>query len=372
MRRPGPDAGVPERVSTLELFFDLVFAFTLTQLSGVLARRFDGPGVAQVLLIFGVLWWMYGGYAWLTNTRTPDRTPERLLLLTGMAGFLVVALAIPGAFGSDGLALGLGYLVVVLVHSGMYFRLNRNIVRLASFNVVSALLVVAAGLADGPARYALWVAALAVQVLSPLVAHPRGQFEIQPAHFVERHGALIIITFGETVVAVGIGVSGLRLTAGMLTSALLGLALTAALWWAYFGTGDDERAQRSMSQAAPPQRPVLALNGYFYAHIPMLLGVIALAAGLRYDVAHPLQTAPPGRAFALAVGPALFLCGDVLFRHWMRIGPSRLRTAGALAALATAAIGIFTAAEIQLAVLVAITALMLVTEQRRATARIDT
>lgn len=354
----------PERVSTLELFFDLVFAFTLTQLSGVLARRFDGAGVVQVLLIFGVLWWMYGGYAWLTNTRAPGQAAERLLLLTGMAGFLVVALAIPGAFGPDGLALGLGYLAVVVVHGGMYFRVNRNIWRISSFNIASALLIIAAGLVHGPPRYPLWAAALAVQVLSPLAVHPRGYFEIQPGHFVERHGALIIITFGEAVVAVGIGVAGLPLTAGLVTTALLGLALSAALWWAYFGTGDDERARRSLSAAPAPQRPAMALNGYFYAHIPMLLGVITLAAGLRYDAGHALHTAPAGRVLALAAGPALFLAGDVAFRRSMGIGPSRLRAAGAVAALATAAIGITAAAEIQVAVLVAITAAVLAAEQR--------
>ena len=359
---PSPPA---ERVSTLELFFDLVFAFTLTQLSGVLALRFDALGAVQVLLIFGVLWWMYGAYAWLTNTRTPGQAPERLLLLTAMAGFLVVALAIPGAFGPDGLALGLGYLVVVLVHGSMYYRVNRNIGRVAPFNVTSALIVIGASFAGGPARYGLWAAALALQVLSPLVVHPRGLFEIQPAHFVERHGALIIITFGEAVVAVGIGVAGLPLTTGLATAALLGLALSAVLWWAYFGTGDDEAAQHSMRGAPAAERPVMALNGYFYAHIPMLLGVISLAAGLRYGVGHALHTAPPGRVFALAAGPALFLAGDALFRHSLRIGPSRLRAAGAVAALATAAIGVATAAEIQLAVLVVVLALVLVAEQRQ-------
>ena len=145
----GCRGGVPLRVSTLELFFDLVFAFTLTQLTELLARDLSLAGVAQVLLIFGVLWWMYGGYAWLTNTRTPDRTPERLLLLVGMAGFLVVGLAIPHGFGPEdadsGAVLGLGYLIVVLVHTSLYYRLNRNIMRIAPFNITSALLVILAG-----------------------------------------------------------------------------------------------------------------------------------------------------------------------------------------------------------------------------------
>src|SRR6202522_471315 len=126
-----PEREAPLRVTTLELFFDLVFVFTITQLTGVIYRRPTLQSAGQVLLVFGVLWWMYGGYAWLTNARTPDRTTERLLLLVGMAGFLVVGLAIPHGFSAvglrrGGLALGLGYLVVVLVHSTLYYRVNRN------------------------------------------------------------------------------------------------------------------------------------------------------------------------------------------------------------------------------------------------------
>src|SRR5215469_11868042 len=113
------------RVTAIELFFDLVFAFTLTQLTVVLTEGLTGVHVLQVLLIFGLLWWMYGGYAWLTNARAPAATVERLLLLIGMAGFLIVGLAIPHGFGSDGVALGLGYLLVVCVHSGLYARVNQ-------------------------------------------------------------------------------------------------------------------------------------------------------------------------------------------------------------------------------------------------------
>jgi low temperature requirement protein LtrA len=148
---PGPGAGSGPRVSTLELFFDLVFAFTLTQLTARLADgAFSVAAIGQVLLVFGVLWWMYGGYAWLMNARAPDSTGTRLLLLLGMAGFLVVGLAIPRGFtapraGGSGLALGLGYLLVVAVHSMLYFQVNRNIARIIPFNAGSAVLVIVAG-----------------------------------------------------------------------------------------------------------------------------------------------------------------------------------------------------------------------------------
>ncbi len=360
--------GAPLRVSTLELFFDLVFAFTLTQLTALLASHLSVAGVAQVLLIFGVLWWMYGGYAWLTNTHTPDRTPERLLILLGMAGFLVVGVAIPDGFTREGMGaagglLGLGYLVVVLVHTSLYYRLNRNIMRIAPFNITSALLVILAGEADGAAVYALWAAALAIQVLSPLIANPGGRFEIRPAHFVERHGALIIVALGESVAALGITAARHGVTGSLAGAAVLGLALTACLWWVYFGTGDDDRAERAFTAAGPERRPGLALSAYFYAHIPLLLGVVAMAAGVKLTLGHPGQPEPVGQALALSGGVALFLAGDAWFRSALRIGTGwpRLVTAGI--ALAAAALGATVAIGAQLAVLLVALVTMLVVER---------
>jgi len=207
---PDTDGDLPLRVSTLELFFDLVFVFAITQLTGILSHDVTVADGFRVLLVFGALWWMYGGYVWLSNARTPSRAPERLLMLLGMAGFLIMALAIPDAFWRDGVALGLGYLVVVLVHAWLYRRINANIARVAPFNLAAALLVIAAGVVKGTAGYVLWAAALAVLVLSPLVTRVRGRFSISPAHFTERHGALVIIVFGESVVDIGIGAEGTR------------------------------------------------------------------------------------------------------------------------------------------------------------------
>ncbi len=346
----------PLRVSTLELFFDLVFAFTLTRLTTLLARHLSVTGAVQVVLVFGVLWWMYGAYAWLTNARTPDRTPERLLLLLGMAGFLIAGLAIPEGSGpsgsASGVALGLGYLLVVVVHSALYYRVNRNILRVTPFNVTSALLVIGAGLTGGVAAYVLWAAALAVQVFSPLIVHPGGRFFIQPAHFVERHGALVIVALGESVAALGIVAAAHGVTFGVAITAVLGLALSACLWWVYFGDGDDERAERAMAAAEPTARPGLALAGYFYAHIPMLLGVVVMAAGVKLTIGRAGQP-HPAAAIALACGVALFLAGSAWFRRVLRIGPIRLRLAGAVFALATIALGATVSVEAQFAVLLA-------------------
>jgi low temperature requirement protein LtrA len=361
------------RVSTLEIFFDLVFAFTLTQLTALLASHLSWPSVGRVLLVFGLLWWMYEAYAWLTNTRPPVHRAERLLLLLGMAGFLVIGLAIPSGFASYAVVLGLGYLVVVLVHAALYYRVNANILRVAPFNVASAVLVTTAGLLRGahgtttPAGYALWVAALAVQLGSPLIVHPAGRFDIRAAHFCERHSALLIVAIGESVAAVGIGAAGPASRGGppawhLLASAVLGLAVAAALWWMVFGSGDDESAVVVMRAASGDRRAVLALNVFFYGNIPLLLGLIAMAAGILRAV---VQATGPGvppagsgpaaaQALVLGGGAALFLAGDVISRWQLGTGPFRVRAAAAGAAVATAAVGTFAGLNAQLVLVAAV------------------
>jgi low temperature requirement protein LtrA len=364
-----PATGEPQlRVTTLELFFDLVFAFTLTQLAALLASRFSAAHVAQVLLVFGLLWWMYEGYAWLTNARPPVRTTERLLLLIGMAGFLVIGLAIPRGFAGSALALGLGYLVVVVVHACLYFRVNRNIIRVAPFNVIAALLVTVAGLlrgpagAEQPAGYALWAAALAVQLGSPLIVRPRSLFRLRPRHLSERHNALLLVALGESVAAIGAGAARIgQMTAQLAAAAVLGLALAAALWWIVFGGDREDRAERVLTAASNERRTALALSALFYGSIPLLLGLIAMGAGVQQSVAHPASPAA-GAAVALGAGAALFLAGDVAVRHLLGLGLARLRAAAAAAVLACALIGAFAAIEAQLAAVTVVLALLLAAE----------
>jgi len=361
---PAEDGDEPLRVSTLELFFDLVFVFAITQLTGILSRDVTVADGFRVLLVFGVLWWMYGGYVWLSNARPPARPPERLLMLAGMAGFLVMGLAIPHAFGRDGVALGLGYLVVVVIHAWLYQRVNRNIARVSPFNLAAALLVIGAGVAGGAAAYGLWAAALAVQVISPLVLPVRGRFAIEPSHFAERHGALVIVVFGESVADIGIGAEGHAVTVSLALSAVLGLALTAALWWAYFGAGDDERAERAMTRADPAARPGLALAAYFYAYIPMLLGVVGLASGVKQAIVRTGTTLPAGPCLALGCGVALFLAGTAAFRHALRTGARSYRLAGAAVCLAASAVGVTLSVAAEMALLTAIVAATLAVENR--------
>jgi low temperature requirement protein LtrA len=353
------------RVTAIELFFDLIFAFTLTQLAVLLSPGNGAPGVSvlRVMLIFGLLWWMYAGYAWLTNARPPVSSIERLLLLLGMAGFLIAGLAIPRGFTGNGVALGLGYLLLVCVHTALYQRVNKNILRVAPFNLISALLVIGAGFTSGVADYLLWLAALGVQAVSPLIVRVGGRFDIRAAHFAERHGALVIVAIGESVAAIGIGAGRSVLDAGLVVAATAGLAMSAVLWWAYFGNGDDERGQDAMSAAHREQRPNLALTAYFYAHIPMLLGIVFIAAGVREATEHG-GSANLATALALGAGAAAFIAGTAAFRAALRTGPTARRLLGAAFALVTAPIGAIASIEAQLVVLAAGLAAMLVLDRR--------
>src|SRR5919107_5963230 len=249
------------RVSTLELFFDLVFVFTVTQLTAILAEHLDVKHLVDVLLLLGVIWWMYSGYAWLTNAVAPNSTMRRSLLLTGMAGFLVMALAIPDAFGRYGWLFGVSYLVVNLVHTALFLRAGAlaavALRRLGPLNITSALLVLVGGVVPEPFRHLCWAAAVALQILTPYL-HRIEMHVLHAGHFVERHGLVVIVAIGESIIAIGVGAEGLELDAALAAVAVGGLALSACMWWTYFG-GDDELAEARMAAAPTPQRSRMAL-----------------------------------------------------------------------------------------------------------------
>lgn len=342
------------RVSTIELFFDLVFVFTLTQLTSLLVAEPTGVGVARVALIFGNVWWMYGGYAWLTNAVSPREPVLRLLMLVGMAGFFVVALAIPQAFGDTGVAFGLGYLLVTFVHTGLFLRSSeestvRAMFRLGPYNIITAALLLAAGWTGGGVQWALWAAAFVLHWTSPAITAVGG-FRIRAPHFVERHGLIVLIALGESVVAVGIGVSGRSLSAGLVLTAVLGLALAAAMWWLYFD-GEDERAQNALDAAPDARNPWLALFAYGYAFLPVLGGIVVSAAGMTQAVAHYDQPATTASAWFLAAGVAVYVAGLALFRFVLRTGPLTVRLVMAAAALATPVVGLELSAEAQIGAL---------------------
>jgi low temperature requirement protein LtrA len=356
-----------QQVTSLELFFDLVFVFVITQLTAVIVGQPNWTGVARSLLMLSVVWWMYAGYAWLTNAVPPTTGRRRVLVLAAMGGFFVVALAIPDAFGETGVVLGVAYLCVVVVHLALFATAGgsqtASILRLAPFNLSAAACVLAAGFADGAARYALWAAAFVIEVVGPFLAGGQSGFRIRSGHFVERHGLLVLIVLGESVVAVGVGVEGRDLTANLIVSALLGLAVAAALWWTYFDR-EDSRAELALRRAPVERRPWLALWAFGYAHLALLFGIVVLAAGMHFAVADPTEELPASAAWLLGAGTAGYLLGDVAMRRTLHSGPTTVRLGAATAALATVPIGRWVAAEAQTAALLAVLVGLVLIEQR--------
>jgi low temperature requirement protein LtrA len=358
------------RVTTIELFFDLIFVFAITQLTTVLVDHPNLTGAVRVLLMFGAIWWMYGAYVWLTNSVTPKGIGRRLLLLVAMAGFLLIALAVPTTFGpdGDGVVFGIGYLVVTVIHAGMFTRSqNRGsvvgIMRIAPFNLVSAVLILVAGTTSGTAELVLWIVAVLLQVITPIL-NDVSTFRVQPEHFVERHSLIVLIVLGESVVALGGGTRHHELSAARLTASLLGLALTACFWWVYFG-GDDERAVGALLDEPLERRPQLALKAFFYSQVPMLLGVVAVAAGVEAVIDRTTHDLPSGYAWLLAGGAAAYFSGDLCFRWSLHLGDLRLRSIAAVVVLATAAVGVGASGLAQLAVLVVLVASALTYEYLR-------
>ncbi len=370
-RRPsGEDARVSQlepdrsaRVSTLELFFDLVFVFTITQLTGVLVSGGDAAAVARVVVMFAVIWWMYDAYAWLTNAIATDHLRHRLLLIGGMGAFLVISLAVPEAYGAEGLAFGIGYLVVVLLHAGMYVRGTsfsevRAILRIVPFNLAAAVLVLVGGALGGDAQWVIWALAAALLWVTPWFTSVEG-LVIASEHFVERHGLVIIVALGESIVVIG-AAAGLELDFGLVLVALLALGLSASLWWVYFS--DEGAVERAMLAAPAKRRPQLALMAYGYWHYGLLLGIIAVAAGLKKAVGDPYDPLGFFSSAELAVGTALFIACEVGFRRTLGIGRSTARIVAAALALATIPLGTELDAKAQIGVLVAVIALALVVE----------
>ncbi|GAA3794966.1 low temperature requirement protein A [Streptomyces phyllanthi] len=331
------------RVTTLELFFDLAFVFNFTQLARLLSRDMTPRGIVQVLLIFWLLWWMYGGYAWLTNHLPPHRKRHRLLLLLGMASFLVLGLATPNAFQGDGVAFGVGYLLIVTVHSALFafggHRAARNMLRIAPFHLVAAGLIIVAGIVDGPVVYALWAGAVVLEIVAPMVTGVSG-FELRPGHFVERHGLLMIIALGDAFLALGIGTDGERAGLSVVTTAVLIFVIPACLWWVYFDESEKaRRAELALERKDAHERSRLALSAFFYAHVPMLLGLILIAAAVKKTIVHPFEPLAVAPAAALAGGVSLYLVGIAWFHGILKIGPQRFHFAASLLGIAAIPVG---------------------------------
>jgi low temperature requirement protein LtrA len=344
------------RVSTLELFFDLVFVFTITQLTAVLIERPDGEALAQVVLMLAAIWWMYGAFAWLTNAVPPDRTALRLPLLGGMLAFFAISLTIPTAFTEDGVVFACAYLVVIAVHTVLYMQSATwtvaGVWSFARMNLVVGALILVGALIGGTGEYVIWSLAVVLFVIVPALV-PEEAGWIRPSHFVERHGLVMIVALGESVVAVGIGASHIDISWQMLAVAALGLTLSAQLWWVYF-MGDQEEAEGALRAMVPTRRQFYETNvAYYWAHLLMLLGIVSIAAGLEHAISHPFDSLSFARALELSGGAALYLVGHAFFRSVLGLSFKPWRAIALVLALATIPLGTGTSALVQLAVLVA-------------------
>jgi low temperature requirement protein LtrA len=224
------------------------------------------------------------------------------------------------------------------------------------------VLLIIAGSLSGAAETVLWVVALSIQVVSPFIARTES-FRIEPSHFVERYGLLVLIILGESILAVGAGGKNTPLSAALVGTSVLGLALTAALWWAYF-EGDLERAEVELRATPVTRRPARALAAFFYAQIPMFLGVVAIAAAIKTSLPQPTAAAAQSQAWLLAGGAAAFLAGDLWFRAVLDIPRGIWRMLATPAALVTAVVGLTFSTAAQLAVLDAMLIAALIAESR--------
>jgi low temperature requirement protein LtrA len=308
-----------QRVTPLELFFDLVFVFGFTQVTTVLSDDPTWAGLGHGLLILAALWWAWASYAWLTNTVDPDVGAVWGAMLVAMAAMFVAALAVPDAFGRHGVVFGVAFLIVNVMQLALYAlgaRRDREllaaILRIAPLTLVGAALILGAGFVHGSLRPILWLAALAVGLFGPLLGGLAG-WRVQPAHFVERHGLIVIIAIGESLVAIGLGARHTGLDAGAIVGAVLGLAVVTSFWLAYFDFFQI-RGQQILTDRSGAERTALARDVYTYLHLPMVAGIVLFAFAMKATLAHVGGKLDTIRALGLCGGPALYLFAYVALR----------------------------------------------------------
>jgi low temperature requirement protein LtrA len=334
-----------ERVTPLELFFDLVFVLAITQCTALMAAEPTWTGLAKGLVVLGVLWWSWTGYAWLTSVVDPEEGAVRLVIFVAMAALLVVSLCVPQAFGDAALLFACAYGVVRGAHIGLFMlasrgdpALRQSVLGLAGGSALGVGLLVAASFADGWVQGGLWALALLLDLGEPYLFGAEG-WKLVPSHFVERHGLIFIIALGESIVAIGVGAEG-GVDTGVVAAATLGIAVAAALWWLYFDVV-AMLAERDLSSMAPGrERNELARDAYSYLHFPMIAGVVLGAFGLKTTLAHvgdPLELVP---AAAMLGGTAVYLLAHVAIRlrHVHTVNNHRLGCAILLLALLPVAV----------------------------------
>jgi low temperature requirement protein LtrA len=330
-----------ERVTPLELFFDLVFVLALTQCTALMAEHPSWEAVGKGLLLLGLMWWSWVGYAWLTSVVNPEEGTIRFAIFAAMAAMLVVALCVPEAFGDSAMLFAVAYAGVRFGQIALFILASReepalrsSVMGLAGGTALGCgLLVVGALFEDRNVQAAIWACALALDMLEPFLFGSEG-WKLHPSHFAERHGLIIIIALGESIVAIGVG-AGHHVDAGVVAAAVLGIAVAGALWWLYFDVVALVAERRLNNATVGREQNDIARDSFSYLHFPMVAGIVLLALGMKKTLAHvdePLELVP---AAATLGGTAIYLLAHVAFR-WRnvhRFSTQRLLCAALLAAL---------------------------------------
>ncbi len=323
-------------VTQLELFFDLVLVFAFTQVTDLAAHETTAVNMLRAFLVLAVMWWIWIAYAWIGNVIKADEGIARVAMFAAMGAALIMALTIPEAFhdmpgGWFGpLVFAFAYLALRLVHAYVFFcastedeQLRRQVTRWSIGSLaISGVLLIVAATSHGTAQILLWIAAIAGDMLWTLFAGNEWRLN-SVKHFAERHGLIVIVALGESIVSIGVGVAGLPISWPITVGSLLALAVSALLWWAYFDVGAAV-VERAMEHATGERRIQIARNCYTYWHFPMIVGVIALSLGLKKvesylggAAGHTLSDALHGiPLYALYGGPVVYLLALVGFRHY--------------------------------------------------------
>jgi low temperature requirement protein LtrA len=309
-----------ENVTPLELFFDLVFVLALTQCTALMAEQPTWAGLAKGVLVLTLLWWAWVGYAWLTSVVDPEEGSVRIAIFAAMAAFLIVSLCVPQAFAGLALEFAIAYgfvragqIALFVIASRDEPQLRRSVGGLAISTAIGVGLVIVASFFEPAVQGAIWALAILLDVGGPYF-FGSGGWKLVPEHFAERHGLIIIIALGESIVAIGAGAET-ALTFGIAAAACFGIALAAAQWWAYFDVVALVAAKRLVEAKPGREQNEMARDSYSYLHLPMVAGIVLVALALKKtlgDVDDPLKLVP---AFALVGGLALYLLAHVAFRY---------------------------------------------------------
>lgn len=318
-----PGARAPERrTSSVELLWDLVFVFAVTQVTSSLVGHISWLGLGRAALLLALIWWAWSAFVWTANAQEPDSSAGRAALFLAMALIFLAGIALPHAYGSDGPLFAGTYAGVRFLHLGVYAdasrRGNAKWSAISGFAVTVAIgmavLIVGSTLAPTP-RTVLWAVAVAIDYAGPAWLtreRLRGLQRVAVAHFAERYGLFVIICIGESIAAIGVAATRQRIDGAVVGAAIPALAITVGLWWSYF----HRVAAAAEERLRVASDPVLAgSDGYSYLHLPVIAGIVVFAVGARASVVHASTPLSTGARLCLCCGVALYLAAHAAFQR---------------------------------------------------------